>query len=145
MPPIVDNSANAADDSSNATPGHVLNPRLRPQRLFQKIEVAMHIAKKKIMDNNQITIAEWISESDMEKLMRVIREIIHKNYDGTFDTWPARVQHDYLPDVREAIIQALHKAITEMWDSLNIPVVDGEQQYDGFVATDFVKPLFWTN
>lgn len=58
MPPIVDNSANAADDSSNATPGHVLNPRLRPQRLFQKIEVAMHIAKKKIMDNNQITIAE---------------------------------------------------------------------------------------
>lgn len=79
MPPTVDNSANAADDSTNAPPVRVLNPRLRPQRLLQKIEVAMRVAKEKLEDDNQTRVREWISDQDMEKLMRVIREIIRKN------------------------------------------------------------------
>lgn len=78
MPPTVDNSTIAADGRMNAPPVGALNPRLRPQRLFQKVQVAMEIAKK-IKDSNQVTISEWISEPDMERFLLAVRGIVRKN------------------------------------------------------------------
>lgn len=73
----IQNSAVAANDNTSAQLALSLNPRMRPQRLFQKVEIAMRIAKKKLEDPSQTTFSEWISDEDMKTLRLTIRDIIH--------------------------------------------------------------------
>ncbi|KAI4591595.1 hypothetical protein KJ359_012779 [Pestalotiopsis sp. 9143b] len=140
MPPTVDNSTIAADGRMNAPPVGALNPRLRPQRLFQKVQVAMEIAKKKIKDSNQVTISEWISEPDMERFLLAVRGIVRKNLDAAMDSWPKQTPHDYLPDVRQAIVETLNEGIRGRWTMFEV-----SPEWDDFVAEDFLRTEFYIN
>lgn len=55
-----------------------LNPRLRPQRLFQKVQVAMEIVKEKVMDKKQTALSEWLSKDELEQFQLAVRSIIRK-------------------------------------------------------------------
>lgn len=61
------------------------------------------------------------------------------NSDATFDNWPKRVMHNYVPDAREAIEQA----INERWDLFDTTKVTNEN-YDDFVPSELLYPRFYS-
>jgi hypothetical protein len=62
------------------------------------------------------------------------------NSDATFDSWPKRVPHNYVPDARRAIIQAMNEH-WEMFDAANIAE---EEQHDEFVPCELLFVRFYT-
>lgn len=55
-----------------------LNPCLRPQRLFQKVQVAMEIVQEKVKDKKQTRLSEWLSKDELEQFHLAVRSIIRK-------------------------------------------------------------------
>lgn len=64
---------NAATTSSRDRP---LNPALRPQRLFHKVQIAMKAVDKKLFHSNVTGISDWLNEDEMSAFRRAIRQII---------------------------------------------------------------------
>ncbi|ETS78842.1 hypothetical protein PFICI_08695 [Pestalotiopsis fici W106-1] len=117
-----------------------LNPRLRPQRLHHKVNNAMKVVDKKLDDKNATALSDWLSAEEMVQFRRTVREIVRREYNATFDSWPKRVVHNYVPDARKAIIDA----INESWAMFDAARVAKDEQYDDFVAADLLFPKFYT-
>lgn len=65
--------------------------------------------------------------------------------DETFDLWVTRVPHDYVPDARQAIVQALEDGINEPGSMFDASVFNTEEEtWDSFVVSDFLLPAFYT-
>ncbi|KAF3001031.1 hypothetical protein E8E14_005951 [Neopestalotiopsis sp. 37M] len=142
MPAANNNSGNASNAGSGPTTGgrdRPLNPALRPQRLFHKVEIAMKTVDKKLFDRNVTGFSDLLTDDDMAHFRRAIRRIIRTNYDASLDTWPKRVLHDYKPDARKAIIQA----INECWDLFDATNRSHEDSYDDFVPSELLYPRFY--
>lgn len=66
--------------------------------------------------------------------------------DDTFDSWPQREPHDYLPDVRYSIIRAINDGINEKGSMFDASIMNTEEDiWDPFVVGDFLLPPFYTN
>lgn len=80
MPPDNHTTTGAEHPDTGSVPPteRPLNPRLRPQRLFQKVQVALEIVKEKVMDKKQTTLSEWLSKDELEQLRLAVRSIIRK-------------------------------------------------------------------
>lgn len=58
------------------------------------------------------------------------------------DSWPARTVHDYAPDARRAITEAL----INKWDEFfSIAHADGNEEFDDTEIADFLLPNFHTD
>lgn len=64
---------------------------------------------------------------------------LHSNSDANMDTWPRATVHQYGPDARRAIIQALNN----YWDELFLVANDAGVHYDGLVEADLLLPNFY--
>jgi hypothetical protein len=79
MPTETHNSATASNGIDGATTSsrdRPLNPALRPQRLFHKVQIAMKAVDKKLFDSNVTGISDWLNEDEMSAFRRAIRQII---------------------------------------------------------------------
>jgi hypothetical protein len=56
------------------------------------------------------------------------------------DSWPKRVIHDYVPDARRAIIQA----INDNWLLFEVTEINGNEGYDEHVPGELLLPRFYT-
>lgn len=69
-----------ANNGFNQAPGNAanppLNPALRPQRLFHKVELAMKQVDKKL--KTATIIGTWLSDDEMKDFRKTIREIIRQ-------------------------------------------------------------------
>ncbi|KAI0138277.1 hypothetical protein BJ166DRAFT_598776 [Pestalotiopsis sp. NC0098] len=135
----------SSNNQNTAIPAAPLNPSRRPQRLYQKVQVAMSIVKEKLKDPEQTKLGEWLSENEIEQFQRAVRKVIRKRFDETFDLWVTRVPHDYVPDARQAIVQALEDGINEPGSMFDASVFNTEEEtWDSFVVSDFLLPAFYT-
>lgn len=76
-----DTGQNAGADATAATDGRgrPLNPALRPQRLFHKVQIAMKAVDKKLFDNTVTGFSDWLSVGDMNEFRGTIRRIIRSD------------------------------------------------------------------
>jgi hypothetical protein len=85
MPTATEQSNHARDTGQNADAGATattdgrdrpLNPALRPQRLFHKVQIAMKAVDKKLFDKSVTGFSDWLTVSDMNEFRGTIRRII---------------------------------------------------------------------
>ncbi|KAF7531199.1 hypothetical protein G7054_g9114 [Neopestalotiopsis clavispora] len=126
--------------TTSTTQDRPLNPALRPQRLYLKVELAMKAVDKKLSDRSVTAISDWLSVEEMKGFRRTVRNIIRQDYDATMDSWPKRVIHDYVPDARRAIIQA----INDNWLLFEVTEINGNEGYDEHVPGELLLPRFYT-
>lgn len=70
----------SANNGINQAPSNAanppLNPALRPQRLFHKVQLAMKQVDKKL--ETATIIGTWLSDDEMKDFSRTIRKIIRQ-------------------------------------------------------------------
>ncbi|ETS73971.1 hypothetical protein PFICI_13837 [Pestalotiopsis fici W106-1] len=105
----------------------------RPQRLYLKVTVAMRVVDR-ILDNHQYTgIKEFLGNAEYKAFRHEVREIVRKDFDANIDSWPVRVMHNYVPDARNAILQAME----ENWQLF--AVTEGDE----FVPSELIYERFY--
>jgi hypothetical protein len=65
--------------TTSTTQDRPLNPALRPQRLYLKVELAMKAVDKKLSDRSVTAISDWLSVEEMKGFRRTVRNIIRQD------------------------------------------------------------------
>ncbi|KAI4595342.1 hypothetical protein KJ359_007017 [Pestalotiopsis sp. 9143b] len=100
----------------------------------------MKVVDKKL--KNATTIPLLLSADELKSFRRTVRGIIRKDYNANMDAWPARTAHDYAPDARRAITEALINKWDEFFSDAN---AEGNEEFDETEIAEFLLPNFHTD
>ncbi|KAK6222594.1 hypothetical protein LQW54_000774 [Pestalotiopsis sp. IQ-011] len=142
------NQQQGDDPTAHADQGAMqpLNEARRPQRLFGKVKAAMRQVRKKLFDTRLTKISEFLSDDKMKQFLNAVRVILRRRINDTMDNWPVREPHDYRPDARVAILQAVEEnwRLFEATEETNALDLDGQDwEADETVLSELIFPPFY--